>query len=142
MDELSLEAPFRGYISERLKEVGDTVEEREAILTVVQLDPLVVELDCALGDTPRLRAGQRVRIAPLDVSQAARVGEVYFVSKVADPASQTFKVKIWVPNADNSWAAGVRVAVDLEQVAVVREEPDQTAGSWTIEALSSVKRGK
>ncbi len=113
LDELHLKAPFSGYVAQRHKDVGDTVEEREGVLTLVQLDPLVVMLDCPLELASVVRAGRAVRVLPLDTGLPPRTGEVYFVSRVADPASQTFKVKVRVPNADTAWVAGLRVRVDF-----------------------------
>ena len=112
LDELSVRAPFDGYVAERLKEVGDTVEEREGVLTLVQLDPLEVTIDCPLDQLGKLQAARHVLITWPD-DGAERVGEVSFISRVAHAASQTVKVKLHVPNPDNTWIAGVRVNVDL-----------------------------
>ncbi len=112
LDELSVRAPFDGYIAERLKEVGDTVEEREGVFTLVQLDPLEVTFDCPLDELGHLQAAQHVLVARPD-DGTERVGEVAFVSRVAHAASQTAKVKLHVPNADSAWIAGMRVHVDL-----------------------------
>ncbi|MBU0639839.1 MAG: efflux RND transporter periplasmic adaptor subunit [Planctomycetes bacterium] len=120
LDELRVRAPFPGYVAERLKEVGETVEEREGILTLVQLDPLLVTVDCALDLAAQLRPGQQVAVQPRAAPGTTRVGEVSLINRVADPASQTCKVKISVPNPDNGWIAGARVAIVLEEAAVAR----------------------
>ena len=124
LDELRLRAPFTGYVADRLKEVGDTVEEREGVLTLVQLDPLLVVLDCPLGLVARVRVGQQVLVRPPGDDQQPRLGEVVFVNRVAEPASQTFKVKIRVSNADADWVAGRRVSVDFNQAPPVAAAVD------------------
>ncbi|GEM_PF-1699552 len=129
LDEFQLKAPFSGYVSQRLKDVGDTVEEREGVLTLVQLDPLVVQLDCPLELARKVRAGRQVRVVPLDGGRTPRTGEVVFVSRVADPASQTFKVKVRVANTDMGWIAGLRVSVDFSaQAAQAAAHGTATAG--------------
>ena len=124
LDELTLKAPFAGYISERMKEIGDTVEEREGVLTLVRLDPLVVALDCPIELVSQVRAGRPVLVQPVADGALPRAGEISFISKVADPASQTFKVKILIPNSDRAWMAGMRVKVDFEQSPLARNVDD------------------
>lgn len=116
-------APFSGYVAARLKQEGDSVEDREGVLTLVQLDPLVVAIDCPLEFAARVARGRSVAVEPIDGGGSARGGEVFFVSRVADPASQTFKVKIRVANADASWMAGMRVNIRLDQDSAVAAEP-------------------
>ncbi len=121
--EMHVRSPFAGYVSAHLKQVGDSVEDREGVLTLVQLDPLVVALDCPLELAANVACGQEVTVRPIDGVGPVRGGEVFFVSKVGDPASQTFKIKIRVPNKGATWMAGMRVSVSLDEAA-----PITTAG--------------
>ncbi len=123
-DQMHIRAPFTGYVSAHLKKTGDSVEEREGILSLVQLDPLLVAIDCPIELAPRVRRGQTVNIVPFDAGQPVRYGEIFFVNRVADPASQTFKVKIKVSNADLAWMAGMRVRVVLRADAVAETHSD------------------
>lgn len=113
LEEYAVAAPLAGVVVEQLKEVGDTVEENEPVVTVVQLDPLVVTLACPLVDARALERGDHFYVAFGDSAAEQRVGTVAYVSPVADAASQTVKVKLHVPNADGRWWAGMRVRVDL-----------------------------
>ncbi len=114
LDQLEVRAPFSGFVAERVREVGDTVEDREAILKLVQLDPLLVVVDCPLALAGRVQLGQRAVLSPVETRDAPRTGEVIFVSPVADAASQTVRVKLHVPNQDAGWHGGMRVNVSLE----------------------------
>ncbi len=109
LDDLHLKAPFDAYVARRHKDAGDSIQEQEPILTLVQLDPLVVTVDCPLEAGCELRVGQKVLVRPLGVDLPPREGEVYFISRVADPASQTVRVKLRVANDDAGWTAGLRV---------------------------------
>jgi len=130
LDELCIKAPFTGYVVEHLKEVGDTVEEREGILTVVQLDPLVIELDCPLTLAPRVHETDNVLVTPVDALAEPRTGRVEFVSRVADAASQTLKIKIHVSNGDATWVAGMQVGVDLAHpVVALASDPAPRVGA-------------
>lgn len=111
LDEFAIKAPFSGFVTEHLKQVGDTVEDREGIARLVQIDPLVVTVDCPIKEAAALRPGSAGAVTPPEGFGPPRTGAVVFVSPVADAASQTLKVKLHVPNADARWVAGMRVEV-------------------------------
>ncbi len=106
-------APFDGYVARRLKEVGETVNENEGVMTLVQLDPLLVTVDCPLELASRVRLGGQAVVRPVDAYWPPRTGDVIFVSRVADGASQTFRVKLQVDNGDERWMSGLKVAVEF-----------------------------
>ncbi len=109
--ELNVHAPLSGYVCEHLKHVGETVDQHEGIVTLVQLHPLEVSVDCPLALAPVVNVGDRVLVRPADTHWSPRTGSVALTSRVADGASQTFKVKITVPNADGVWMSGLKVVV-------------------------------
>ena len=119
LDELNGRAPFAGYVAERLREVGDTVDENEPVLKLVRLDPLEVCFDCPLSLVQRIKPGQRVTIQPVEYLAEARVGEVVFASRVADAASQTLKIKVHVPNGPGDWLVGMQVNIDFAKHSAV-----------------------
>jgi RND family efflux transporter MFP subunit len=122
---LRVRAPFDGYIAKVHKQIGETVDELEGLITVVELDPLEVWLDCPVRWAGRVQPGDLVTVRPLDKQWAPRVGEVILTHRVADAASQTFKIKITVANNDAAWMSGLKVVVDLD--APPPQRPDATA---------------
>ena len=128
--EFRLRAPFSGYVTRHLKQVGETVDQLEGIVTLVQLDPLRVLVNCPLAMEQSVLLGDAVSVRLGDASGEQRVGTVVLVSRVADGASQTFRIKLTVDNADGAWVAGARVTVvfgtaELASGANVgRDEPD------------------
>lgn len=113
-EERVIRAPFDGYIAKRIKEVGESVEARDGVMTLVAVDPLLVIVDCPIGVAARLEEGASATIAPADASDprlGARVGTIQHVSRVADAASQTVRVKLLAPNSDGAWSAGLSVQV-------------------------------
>jgi membrane fusion protein (multidrug efflux system) len=113
LKEFRLRSPFDGYVSEHFKHAGETVNELEGIVTLVQLHPLKVLADCPIVLAPAVALGDRLRVTPADRRLSSRVGTVAYVSRVADGGSQTFKVKLHVDNADVAWMAGLKVVVDF-----------------------------
>lgn len=108
-----IRAPFDGYVAGHMKHPGESVDHLEGIVRLVQLDPILVTVDCPLDLSPRVSVGEGFWILPADPRRPAREGEVVFASRVADGASQTFKVKLSVANGDLAWPVGMKVAVDF-----------------------------
>lgn len=114
LEEHAIRAPFDGYVSRRMAEIGDTIEADRPVLTLVQLNPLIISCDCPLMVAAGLRAGQRVLLRPQDGGFAERQGVVRWVSRVAEAGSQTVRVRIEIPNQDSAWIAGLQVRVVFE----------------------------
>lgn len=109
-----LRAPFSGLVTNRLKEAGETVEELEGVLELSQVDVLLVTADCPLELHGLVRLGDRLAVMPKQGNGMAKTGEVISCMPVADPSSQTFKLKLLVPNQDGAWIAGLLVNIDLD----------------------------
>lgn len=113
--QFTLIAPFPGCVSRLHTEVGATVEEREGVLTLMQLDPLIVVLDVPLAHAAQFKPGATCRVTTTAHPGANRTGRVKFVSPTADAGSQTVRVKLAVPNPDHAWRAGVQVRATLSE---------------------------
>jgi RND family efflux transporter MFP subunit len=113
LERLTLRAPFAGYIAEIVKRAGESVKEGEPIATIVQLNPVEVTVDCPLAFAARVREGDQAGVKPVDAQWPPRTGTVTFASRAADAASQTFKVKLIVPNDDLAWITGLKVSVEF-----------------------------
>ncbi len=111
--EYRIRAPFAGYVVEHMKHAGETVDALAGILVLAQLDPLQVVLDCPLTLAGEIRNGDRWTVQPAESIRSPREGVVTLVNRVADGASQTFKVKLSVDNTDGEWISGMRVRVDF-----------------------------
>lgn len=113
LEQFHLRAPFDGYVAAHLKRAGQTVDSMAGVIQLATLDPLEVSLDCPLALAPFIRTGDRYEVRPVHKNWSPRVGVVQFSSRVADGASQTFKVRLRVPNADGVWLSGLKVEVDF-----------------------------
>ncbi|MDO8630846.1 MAG: hypothetical protein Q7R41_10165 [Phycisphaerales bacterium] len=148
--EYQIRAPFPAYVSNHLKHAGESVDQLEGIVRLVQLDPLLVSVDCPLTLATSVAIGDRYVVRPVDPQSASltrddatlhrdphwqpRTGTVVFANQVADAASQTFKVKLTVDNADRRWIAGLKVVVDFsidegarDRIGSVNAETDSSS---------------
>lgn len=124
LERLEIRAPFAGFVTERLHEVGESVETRDGIFRLVELDPLTVVVDFPLFAAAGLAPGQSLQVLPSDPTLGSRAGTIEFVNRVADAASQTVRLKLRVANDDRRWIAGMRVNVELPKPAA---SPEQAA---------------
>ena len=124
LDEYDILAPFDGIVLEFERDAGETVEEGDLIVTIVQLDPLRVQIDCPLQRAFGLSVGAPAQVIPQNSALEPRIGKVTFVSAAADAGSQTVRVHIDVPNEDLAWPGGLRVNVKFNE-AVARGPASQ-----------------
>jgi len=129
LEEMHSAAPFTGYVTEHLKYEGESVDESEGVVTLVQLDPLKISVDCPIALAPSIRKGDRFRIRPVDGRWPPRFGTVVLAGRVADAASQTFRVKLAVDNEDGGWMAGLKVAVSFGAPVADGADPVDRRGS-------------
>ncbi len=119
--EMSIYAPFDGYISKILKEAGESVDEREGVVSMVQINPLKVYFDCPIALAGKIKLGDTFEVKPADTKWKPDIGKVIFISPSADPASQTFRVKIEIPNKNSKWFAGIKVYVNFANKVTTKQ---------------------
>ncbi len=112
----TVRAPFDGVVLERFRHPGERVEDRP-VLRVATLDPLRVDLV-----VPATRFGQytlhdRVSVVPELPGAQVVNAEVTHVDRVIDAASNTYRVRLSLPNPGHRLPAGARCTVDSTAVA-------------------------
>lgn len=113
----TLRSPLSGIVVERYAHPGERVEDRP-VLRVARIDPLRVELMVPVAQYGLLRPGDRVAIRPELPGNPVLSATVRLVDKVVDPASNTYRVRLALPNPDQRLPAGLRCRADLPPGAV------------------------
>lgn len=108
----TLRSPLSGIVVERYAHPGERVEDRP-VLRVARIDPLRVELMVPVAQYGLLRPGDRVAIRPELPGNPVLSATVRLVDKVVDPASNTYRVRLALPNPDQRLPAGLRCRADL-----------------------------
>lgn len=106
----SIRAPFDGFVLDTFKHRGEYVEE-QSILRLAQLDPLVIETIVPMEYFGTISAGMQAEIRPEVLLKENLVGTVTVVDRIGDTASNTFGVKLSLPNPDNRIPAGLKCIV-------------------------------
>ncbi len=116
-------SPFSGIVVERFRTEGERIE-REPLVRVAKIDPLRVEAIVPASQFGSITAGQMALIKTDLPSFNAMSAKVVLVDRVIDPASNSFRVRLTLPNPDHKIPSGLRCKVDF---AGVTEAPARAA---------------
>ena len=108
-------SPFEGIVLERYRTEGERVE-REPLIRVARIDPLWVEAIVPEAQYGSIQAGQAALVKTDLPNFAGLHATVTLVDRVIDPASNTFRVRMVLPNPDRRIPAGLRCRVEFTVV--------------------------
>jgi RND family efflux transporter MFP subunit len=114
-----IRSPMDGVVTDVKLSPGEFIYEQTPIMTIAQVDPLMIDLVVPAERYHAVKVGMigEVHLSqPVEASFPARVDAI---DPVIDAASDTFRVRLLLPNPGNAIPAGIRCSVIL---------PDATAG--------------
>jgi RND family efflux transporter MFP subunit len=114
-----IRSPISGVVVERYLSTGERVEEKP-IYRIAMVNPLRVEVVLPAAAYPSVRQGMQASITPDFPGATARLAKVTLVDGLIDGASNTFRVRLELPNADHALPAGLRCKADLGGVPPAR----------------------
>jgi RND family efflux transporter MFP subunit len=107
----TLRSPIRGVVVERYNNVGERVEDRP-VVRVASIDPLRVSLMVPIAQYGQVTVGDTMSIRPELPGLDAVRATVQYVDKVVDAASNTFRVRLALPNPGHRLPGGLRCKAD------------------------------
>jgi RND family efflux transporter MFP subunit len=108
----TIKSPISGVIVERYMSQGERVEQHP-VLKIASLDPLRVEVIAPASEFNKIRPGMIANVTSELVSMGERRAKVVLVDKILDAASNTFRVRLELPNPNNVLPAGLRCKIAL-----------------------------
>ena len=133
----TVRSPFTGVVTDRFINAGERVEEKP-MLRLAMLDPLRVELVLPASRYGSVALHDRVSVIPDLPGAAPAMARVTHVDKVIDAASNTFRVRMSLPNPGNKLPAGARCRVDLAPLAAVTPPPTKPAPASAAQPANTV----
>ena len=100
-------SPIEGYVIKRLMAPGENVFEQAKIMKIAQIDPLLVEVHLPIAVFPVIKEGMNAEVRPSQPAGTVHIATVSVIDKVLDSASDTFGVRLMVPNPAHDMPAGV-----------------------------------
>lgn len=121
----SVKSPIDGVVLERFLAEGERVEDRP-ILRVATLDPLHVEVVMPSSVYGQVHLGQESRVQADLAGLAPLQGRVILVDQVIDPASNTFRARVELPNPEGRVPAGLRCKASFSGLVPAVAAPART----------------
>ncbi len=128
LDRRRLTAPFDGVVVERLKQPGEWCEAGEAVVRVLQLNPLHLEGFASADAAAALKTGQKVRAQLLKAATPAEIdnhaakadfpplvleGRLIFVSPEVDALNRQVRIRAEVSNPELRLRPGENVLLNV-----------------------------
>ena len=108
-----IRSPFDGIVVERYRTEGERIE-REPVVRVARIDPLRVEAIVPASQFGSIVAGQSATVRTDLPAYATLRAHVVLVDRVIDPGSNSFRVRLSLPNPDMRIPSGLRCKLDLK----------------------------
>lgn len=110
LSQRTLVSPIDGIVAERYLSTGERVENR-SVARVVAISPLHVEVMVPTAQFGKIRTGMTATVMAELPETPSVEGKVSLVDKLIDGASNTFRVRLEVPNKNHAIPAGPRCKV-------------------------------
>ena len=110
IDDTKITAPFNGTVDRRHVEIGDYIRVGDPLVEFVSLNPLLGVVNVAEKDIHLMKLGTHCLI---DCREVCHVGEITFISKIADPNTRTYQVEIEVKNPSGDIPDGLTAAIHI-----------------------------
>jgi cobalt-zinc-cadmium efflux system membrane fusion protein len=118
----TLRSPINGIVVERYNNLGERVEEKP-VMRVASIDPLKVTLMVPMAQYGQVKEGDTLSIQPDLPGQSAVRAQVQYVDKVVDAASNTFRVRLRLPNPEHKLPGGLRCKADFTTKSALNAPP-------------------
>jgi RND family efflux transporter MFP subunit len=114
-----IRSPIDGVVIERKLSAGEYIYEQTSIMTIAQIDPLNVELVLPMEHYGNIVIGSTAIVHPVAPVGGAYEAKATVIDPVIDAASETFGVRLILPNPNHTIPAGIRCSVEWRDVKQV-----------------------
>jgi membrane fusion protein, heavy metal efflux system len=115
-------SPIDGVVVERFVAPGEYVEQKP-VLRIAAVDPLRVDVLVPAAQFGRVAVGSRAQVVPDLLDRRAHTATVTSVDRVVDAASNTFRVRLELPNPGGALPPGLRCKADLAMAGAPSTTP-------------------
>jgi HlyD family secretion protein len=121
LERTRVRAPFAGRVASVKVVEGQVARTGDELMTVVDLNPLKVEVQVLEGEVPLLSQGSRASITFAAFPGETFSGRIETINPVVERESRTARVTVTIPNSDGRILPGMYAQVSLE----ARKFPDR-----------------
>lgn len=113
LDRKTVRSPIDGVLLRRLIGPGEYVYSQAHVAQIATIDPLYVDVFLPTQLYSAIEVGQMATVRPAPPIEGVFQAEVTAIDKVFDAASDTFGVRLRMPNPDNALPAGVDCTINF-----------------------------
>lgn len=124
----TLRSPIKGVVIERYSNLGERVEDKP-VVRIASIDPLRVSLMVPIAQYGQVAVGNALVIRPDMPGVEPVKATVTYVDKVVDAASNSFRVRLSLPNPGNRLPGGLRCKADLAAQAAPAAPPAKVSAT-------------
>jgi RND family efflux transporter MFP subunit len=107
LSDSTLIAPISGFVSKRDIERGAMASPGTPVFTIVELDPVEIQVGVPETDVRLVHKGQEAIVTASARPGTSFSGKVRLVNVSADPQTRTYMVRITVPNPNGALLVGM-----------------------------------
>lgn len=119
-DRLILKAPIDGVVTERFVDPGEFASEQAPVLSIADLDPLLVEAWIGAAYWGHVVAGDTADVLVGNDPETRRAAWVTSVDPVIETVSETFRVTLELPNPGLRLPAGLPCRIEMDSRPIDR----------------------
>lgn len=135
----TIRSPLTGVVVERYLHEGERIEDKP-VLKVATVDPLRVEVIVPATHFNKIKQGMSASVKPEMADVELRSAKVVIVDRVIDAASNSFRVRLELPNPANDLPPGLRCKVEFDNLgAPAQDAALKQPGRGPSESGQSVK---
>lgn len=113
LEQRIVRSPIAGFVTRVYKDVGEFVALTDpVVVTVVQLDPLMIMFSVPASPAVALKPGQEVAVR-IDGQKKTTSAKIELISPVINAESQTVRVKVQLPNPGYRLRSGSKCWLQL-----------------------------
>jgi RND family efflux transporter MFP subunit len=112
LEQRTIRSPIDGVVAERYVSPGERVDEKP-LLRIAKVDPLRVQLVVPVAMYSRVQMGGGASVSPEFPGAPVATALVTMIDKVVDPASNTFRVHLQMPNQGGALPPGLRCKAEF-----------------------------
>jgi multidrug efflux pump subunit AcrA (membrane-fusion protein) len=107
LSDSTLVAPISGFVSKRNIEQGAVASPDTAVFTLVELDPVEIQVGIPETDIRLIHRGQKAIVTASAFPGMSFPGQVHLVNISAEPQTRTYMARIRVPNREARLLVGM-----------------------------------
>jgi len=104
-------SPISGVVVQSFLDQGESVDDSKPIMSIAEVDPLNIEVILPVEQFRSVKVGSFAEVTPLISGSTTKKVKVVIVDRVIDAASNTFGVRLLLPNPDKNLPGGIRCKV-------------------------------